>query len=67
MDLKNVSISSIEEMVKAFDTYNVPVEVIQDVNQRITDWKSMGGTDDAPYLKQQFRFVERFINSKRRK
>ena len=63
----NVKINSIEDMVQAFNTYNVPVEIIQDVNQRITDWKSMGGADDAPYLTQQFRFVERYINSKKRK
>ena len=63
----NVRINNIEEMIKAFYDYNVPVEIIKDVNQRITDWKSMGGADDAPYLTQQFKFVERYINSKKRK
>lgn len=62
-----IAINSIEEMSKAIRKHNVPLEVQQDVNQRITDWVSMGGSIDAPYLKQQFRFVENFINSKRKR
>lgn len=65
--INKVRISNIEEMMKAVKKYNVPYEVVKDVDQRITDWRSMGGSIDAPYIQQQFRFVENFINSKQRR
>nr|WP_167670356.1 DUF6877 family protein [Paenibacillus tianmuensis] len=41
----------------------LPLEVLQDINQRIGDWLAMDGKDDDPYIEQQLRFAKRFIVS----
>lgn len=39
----------------------LPLIVLQDINQRIGDWLAAGGKDDDPYIEQQLRFAKRFI------
>lgn len=37
----------------------IPIEVLEDVMNRIKDWIVSGGKEDDSYIEQQLRFVER--------
>ena len=37
----------------------IPINVLQDVDNRISDWRSMGGKDSDPYIQQQLRYLKR--------
>lgn len=37
----------------------IPIDVLEDVTNRIKDWVVSGGKEDDPYIEQQLRFVER--------
>lgn len=37
----------------------IPIEVLIDVDKRITDWKAAGGKDSDPYIQQQLRYLKR--------
>ena len=37
----------------------IPPCVLQDVDKRISDWRSMGGKDSDPYIQQQLRYLKR--------
>lgn len=37
--------------------HKLPTEVLQDINQRMMDWKVSGGEDDDPYMYQQLRYA----------
>lgn len=50
-------INSIEDLTK----YNLPVEVLKDVDKRIGDWLASGGKEDDPYIKQQLNYASKFI------
>lgn len=50
-------IKTIEDLLKA----KLPVEVVRDIEKRITDWLATGGSEDDPYIKQQFRYAENFL------
>ncbi|WNF91324.1 DUF6877 family protein [Vagococcus fluvialis] len=43
-------------------TSNLPREtalkVLMDVNQRISDWRASGGSDEDAYIDQQIRYAE---------
>ncbi|WP_232827992.1 DUF6877 family protein [Paraliobacillus sp. X-1268] len=39
----------------------LPLVVLQDINQRIGDWLSSGGNENDSYIKQQLRFAKRFV------
>lgn len=39
----------------------LPLEVLEDINKRITDWLASGGQDSDPYIEQQLRFALRFV------
>ena len=45
----------IQEIAKI--AHKLPVEAMQDINQRIGDWMAMGGKDDDPYVWQQLRYA----------
>lgn len=36
----------------------LPIHILEDINKRMSDWKSMGGNDDDPYMHQQARYAE---------
>lgn len=42
-------------------TDQLPLPVLQDINQRIGDWLASGGKDTDPYIEQQLRFARRFL------
>lgn len=54
-------INTIEDLLKA----RLPAEVIRDIEKRITDWLATGGSEDDPYIKQQFRYAENFLRMTR--
>lgn len=54
-----MKINSIQELVA---TPGIPVGVIHDINNRITDWLASGGKITDPYIQPQYRYAERFIN-----
>lgn len=56
-----MKITTIEDLLKA----RLPVEVIRDIEKRITDWMETGGSKDDPYIKQQFRYAENFLRMTR--
>lgn len=37
----------------------IPIEVLIDVDERITDWKAAGGKDSDAYIQQQLRYLKR--------
>lgn len=39
----------------------LPMAVLEDINQRIGDWLAMGGKSTDPYIEQQLRFARRFV------
>jgi hypothetical protein len=42
----------------------LPLVVIQDINQRVGDWLASGGNENDPYIEQQLRFAKHFIRMK---
>ena len=42
----------------------VPDIVLEDVDNRISDWFSMGGGIEDNYIKQQYRYLERYLELK---
>lgn len=56
-----IKINSILDISK----YDVPVTVLQDVDKRISDWLSAGGSEEDLYIKQQLKFIEHVINTMR--
>lgn len=43
----------------------LPLEVLQDVNQRCMDWIAPGGNEDDPYIHQQLMFAKRFVKKQK--
>lgn len=44
----------------------IPIKVLQDVDKRISDWRSIGGKDSDPYIQQQLRYlkqIEKAVNT----
>lgn len=46
----------IKEIAKI--AHNLPIEALQDINQRIGHWLASGGKDDDPYIHQQLRYAK---------
>lgn len=46
------AMQQIEELIT-----EMPLPVLKDVQQRLTDWASSGGKDD-PYVEQQLRYMK---------
>ncbi|HFD2032849.1 DUF6877 family protein [Clostridium perfringens] len=57
-----VKINSIKELKK--HSHKLPEEVALDIQYRMNDWIMSGGSYEDDYIKQQFRYAERIINSK---
>lgn len=36
----------------------IALKVLMDVNQRISDWRASGGSDEDAYIDQQIRYAE---------
>ena len=45
----------------------LPMEVIVDIDKRITDWLAGGGNENDPYIEQQVRYAERVANGVKEK
>lgn len=58
MQESKVSIQSVSDLCK----YDLPVYVLEDINKRIADWLASGGNMEDDYVKQQFRYAERYLN-----
>jgi len=56
---KEDTMKPIQEIAKI--AHKLPIEAIQDINQRIGDWLASGGKEDDPYIYQQLRYAERFV------
>lgn len=39
----------------------LPLEILSDIDKRVTDWLASGGEDDAPYIEQQLRFAKQYL------
>lgn len=52
-----MKINTIEDLLKA----RLPVEVIKDIEKRITDHLASDGGKDDPYIEQQFRYAENYL------
>ena len=59
----NTKIKNINMLEKYIDL--VPGVVLQDVDNRISDWFSMGGNIEDDYIKQQYRYLERYVEFKK--
>ncbi|AJD91555.1 hypothetical protein JMA_22380 [Jeotgalibacillus malaysiensis] len=49
----------LEEITKI--SSQLPLPVLQDINQRIGDWLASGGKETDSYIHQQLRFAKRFV------
>lgn len=54
-------INSIEDLLQA----KLPAVVISDIDKRISDWLAACGSEDDPYIKQQFRYAENYLRMTR--
>lgn len=57
-----VEINNLDDLIKAIGNYNVPVNVMIDVDNRIKDWLISGGNESDNYILNQCKYVERIIN-----
>lgn len=48
-----------DEILKIAD--QLPMAVLEDINQRIGDWMAMGGKYTDPYIEHQLRFARQFV------
>ncbi len=63
LHMKNkVEINNIQQLNDALNKYNIPFDVLSDIDRRICGWMATGGNEDDAYIKQQYRYVENFIN-----
>lgn len=59
-----MKIINMKEYKDVIRDYRIPDYIIQDTNKRIDDWIKSGGKEDDPYIFQQFRYIENYINVK---
>lgn len=56
-----VEINNIADLTN--QAHKLPIVVLQDIDNRITDWIAAGGKHDDNYIKQQCKYAERVINT----
>lgn len=56
--------STIKETRKISEIYDfkLPVDVLEDINRRITDWIASGGKEEDPYIQRQIEYAEQVHN-----
>jgi hypothetical protein len=52
----------IEELIN-----EMPLPVVADVEKRLTDWASMGGQPNDPYVAKQLRYLQKVSKATKRK
>lgn len=57
-----MGINTFEDLIKV----NLPVEIIKDIEKRVTDWLATGGNEDDPYVRQQLKYAENFLRTTKR-
>ncbi|CUP06463.1 Uncharacterised protein [Clostridium baratii] len=57
-----IKINNMKELTKY--SRELPIEVQEDIQRRIGDWILSGGSYEDSYIKQQFRYVEKLLNSR---
>lgn len=57
-----MGINTFEDLIKV----NLPVEIIKDIDKRVTDWLATGGNEDDPYVRRQFKYAENFLRTTKR-
>lgn len=63
LETKNkVEINDIEQLNEILGKYNLSIEVLQDIDKRISNWLASGGNIDDNYIWQQCKYVENIIN-----
>ncbi|MBW4827630.1 MAG: hypothetical protein KZY61_00820 [Clostridiaceae bacterium] len=60
----NISIGNMEDLFRY--GHLLPHVVLVDIDKRIGDWLASGGSIEDSYIKQQFRYAERFIKKVRK-
>ena len=59
MEVKIKNIDLLEKYINL-----VPSILLEDVDKRISDWLSFGGSLDDDYIQQQYNYIERYIAMK---
>lgn len=54
-----MKLSALDELQAIF--HKLPLEVMQDINKRLSDWFLQGGKEDDPYVHQQLRYAKHII------
>ena len=56
--------STIKETRKISEIYNfnLPIDVLEDINKRITDWIASGGEEKDQYIQRQIEYAEQIHN-----
>lgn len=59
----SIKINTMEDLNENLN--KLPIQAIEDINKRITDWMSQEESSMGDsYIKQQFRYAENLINSR---
>lgn len=58
MQKERIIISSLSDMCK----YKIPTQMLEDINQRIAHWLAGGGSIEDNYIKQQYKYIENYLN-----
>lgn len=56
-----IKIRTLEDLFKNLN--KLPVEVVRDIDKRMTDWISAGGNENDGYIQQQLIYAENIIKS----
>ena len=59
-----MEINTKQDFFEAIMKYDIPDSILLDVKSRMLDWILMGGNFEEDYIKQQYKYIERYINMK---